>query len=293
VLGTSPKDNIINVGNKEIETFAGGVLAVANHIANFCKSIDLLTCIGNGYEDFIESNLRSNIVRHILKSEGRPTTVKRRFVEPATLNKLFGICFIDDRPLPPKIQNEITGFLDSNIENYDLILVSDFGHGFFTDEMKQFISGEAGFLAVNTQTNSANLGFNLITKYLADYICIDELELRLALQARHDSMEGLMEALSRQLNCHDITVTRGKRGSLTLHNGTLINTPSFASEVVDRVGAGDAYLSITSLCAAGGIPMDVVSFIGNAVAALKVRTICNKESVEPIPLYKFITTLLK
>ena len=30
------------------------------------------------------------------------------------------------------------------------------------------------FLAVNTQSNSANLGYNLITKYpLADYVCVD------------------------------------------------------------------------------------------------------------------------
>ena len=102
-----------------------------------------------------------------------------------------------------------------------------------------------------------------------------------------------MGALSRQLNCPNITVTRGRSGSLTLHHETLISIPSFASEIVDRVGAGDAYLSITSLCAAGGMPMDVVGFIGNTVAALKVRTVCNRESVEPIPLYKFITTLLK
>ena len=37
------------------------------------------------------------------------------------------------------------------------------------------------YLAINCQTNSANLGFNLITKYpKSDYICIDEPELRLA-----------------------------------------------------------------------------------------------------------------
>ena len=34
------------------------------------------------------------------------------------------------------------------------------------------------FLAINCQTNSANLGFNLITKYpKSDFICIDEPEL--------------------------------------------------------------------------------------------------------------------
>jgi hypothetical protein len=39
--------------------------------------------------------------------------------------------------------------------------------------------------------------------------------------------------------------------------------------------------------------MDMVGFVGNAVGALAVRIICKRESVEPVPLYKFITALLK
>ena len=41
------------------------------------------------------------------------------------------------------------------------------------------------FLAVNTQSNSANMGYNLITKYpRADYVCIDAPEARLAVSDR-------------------------------------------------------------------------------------------------------------
>lgn len=293
VLGTSPKDNIINVKGKDIEAFAGGVLAVSNHMANFCKNVDLLTVIGEGYEGFIEGHLSKRISRKFFSVDGRPTTVKRRFVEPDSLNKLFGISFFDDLPLPENTQKDIHQFLESNIKNYDLVLVSDFGHGLLSKDTKYIVCGDSRFLAVNTQTNSANLGFNFITDYLADYICIDELELRLALQSKYDKIEELMVALSRQLHANDITITRGKSGSLTLHMGEFISTPSFAKEIIDRTGAGDAYLSITSLCAAGGLPMDAVSFIGNAAAALKLRTVCNREPIEPIALYKFISTLLE
>lgn len=40
-------------------------------------------------------------------------------------------------------------------------------------------------------------------------------------------------------------------------------------------------------------PMELVSFIGNAVGALAVRIVCNRSSVEPVSLFKFITALLK
>jgi len=69
--------------------------------------------------------------------------------------------------------------------------------------------------------------------------------------------------------------------------------PVFSSKIVDRTGAGDAYLSLAAPCVAAGMPMDLVGFVGNAVGALAVRIVCNRSAIEPIPLYKFITALLK
>jgi len=69
--------------------------------------------------------------------------------------------------------------------------------------------------------------------------------------------------------------------------------PVFSKEVVDRIGAGDAYFSITSPCVLKNNPMEVVGFIGNAVGAIKVLIVGNRSSVESAPLCKYITTLLK
>ena len=75
--------------------------------------------------------------------------------------------------------------------------------------------------------------------------------------------------------------------------GGFFEVPVFSSKIVDRVGAGDAYFSIAAPCVAAGLPMDLVGFIGNAVGALAVRIVGNRSAVEPVPLYKFITALLK
>ena len=54
------------------------------------------------------------------------------------------------------------------------------------------ISKSKTYLAINAQTNSANRGYNLITKYKkADYICIDEPEFRLAMHDKHTSLKTL------------------------------------------------------------------------------------------------------
>ncbi|KKK55723.1 hypothetical protein LCGC14_3071680, partial [marine sediment metagenome] len=108
------------------------------------------------------------------------------------------------------------------------------------------------------------------------------------------NLEDLTMRIAKELQCNRIAITRGHCGSLTYADEVgFFEIPVLSEEIVDRVGAGDAYLSITSPCVAAGNPMEMVGLIGNAVGALKVRIVCNRTSVEPIPLFKFITALLK
>lgn len=296
-LGKSPKDNIITAKYLDEETFAGGALAAANHIAGFCEDVHLVTCLGrqNSYQDFILTRLKPNIKPKFFYREDAPTVVKRRFVEPDFLSKMFEICYLDDGELPEPLKAEVSNYLWTNASDYDLVLVADFGHGFIGQKITEVLGEKSKFLAVNTQTNSANVGFNLITKYpRADYICIDELEVRLACHDKFGKLEDLITKIAKKLRCNRLAVTQGHRGSLTYASEDgFFKIPALSDEVVDRVGAGDAYLSITSPCVADGNPMEMVGFIGNAVGALKVRIVCNKSSVEPTPLFKFITALLK
>jgi len=69
--------------------------------------------------------------------------------------------------------------------------------------------------------------------------------------------------------------------------------PAFATQVIDRVGAGDAVLCVTSLCVAQGAAPEVVGFIGNVVGAEAVAVLGNQRSIERLPLYRHIECLLK
>ena len=70
-------------------------------------------------------------------------------------------------------------------------------------------------------------------------------------------------------------------------------TPILSTNVLDRVGAGDAFLSLAGLCLGGGVSSEIALFVGSAAAALDVQVVCNREPVTPINLYKYINTLLK
>jgi sugar/nucleoside kinase (ribokinase family) len=69
--------------------------------------------------------------------------------------------------------------------------------------------------------------------------------------------------------------------------------PAVARRVIDTVGAGDAFLAVTSPLVAAGAPMNLVAFVGNVVGALKVEIVGHRQSVEKAALIKAVTGLLK
>lgn len=89
-------------------------------------------------------------------------------------------------------------------------------------------------------------------------------------------------------------VTRGKTGTLLYQKDEgFSECPSFAVKVVDRIGAGDAVLSLTSLCAAAGIPSDVTGFVGNLAGAQAVTIVGNSASISRVAMLKSVESLLK
>jgi rfaE bifunctional protein nucleotidyltransferase chain/domain len=297
-IGKSPKDHMIatQFGNREV--FAGGVFAAANHVADFCREVEVVTTVGDGcpYRGVIRQSLKKNVILHAHQRGDVPTTRKTRFIDHAYLRKLFEVYYMDDSPTAAETEGEILAFLERRIGDFDLVVVTDFGHGLVTPRMIEMLTSRARFLAVNTQTNSANLGYNLITKYpRADYVCIDAPEARLAVGDRLSDVEEIAGTiLPARIDCPLIVVTHGKHGCVGFQAGRgIVKVPAFTKQVVDTVGAGDAFFTVTAPLAAAGGTIEQLAFIGNAAGAIKVGIVGHRKSVERVPLVKFLTTLLK
>ena len=296
-MGKVPKDNLIATKYLNEEVFAGGVLACANHLAGFCDNVHLVTVLGrkNSYEDFIKNKLKPNINSKFFYDPEGQTIVKRRFIDQTFFTKMFEIYYFDDRHLPKNVSQEIVEYLTNTLSQYDLVIVNDYGHGFFDKNIIATLTEKAKFLAINTQTNSANAGFNLITKYShADYVCIDEPEARLATCQKNGDISEVIEQILKMIDLKKLIITRGHLGSVA-YEGTnkIYNMPVLSTKIIDRLGAGDAFLAISSPCAAKGAPIEVVSFIGNVVGAIQVAVVGNKSPVTSDQVYRFIKTLFK
>jgi bifunctional ADP-heptose synthase (sugar kinase/adenylyltransferase) len=296
-MGKPPKESIIAARYHDREVFAGGVLAAANHVASICAQVDVITCLGGATssEEFIRQNLRPNVRLHAVYRPNASTTVKRRFVDPSNTRKLFEVYVMDDEPLLAEIQQELEGMIAGSASQADVTIVTDFEHGLLAPSSIEALTQNARFLAVNTQSNSANWGYNLITKYpRADYVCIDDPEARLAARDRTSKIGDVAHAIARRIDCAKTIITQGRHGCVTLERGDIVHTiPAVAGRVIDTIGAGDAFLSITApLVAAGGV-LKQVGFIGNVVGALAVEIVGHRQTVEKPALIKAITALLK
>lgn len=295
-MDKSRKSNVVVYKYLSEESFAGGSLAIANHIAGLAKNVTLVTMTGakdGAFTEFLSEKMRANVKVMNFAGSDSQTIIKRRFVN--SNQKLFEICYLNDNLLTPETEKKIETKLKDIISDYDVVIVSDFGHGFLTDKLTRMICKHAKFLAVNTQTNGANMGFNFITGYSkVDYAALDELEIRYAAHDRTGDLSKVMGKVADRIKCNNLIITRGSRGALSLtKKKELMAAPALATSVVDPVGAGDAFFAFTAPLVAMGVPQDLIVFIGNAVGALAVQIICNREPVDPVDLKKFITTLLK
>lgn len=273
------------------ETYPGGVLAIANHIADFVGSVKLITLIGDKTPrlSFIQKSLKSNIELKEFVKENSHTTVKKRYVDTHRNNKLFKIEYMNDKPISDELTQEIVMFLRQELPNYDMVIVGDFGHGFVNQEIREVLRMNANFIAINVQSNSANMGYNYINLYKKpDFITMSEEELRMPLSMRFDDIEEVIKEAGQKLKINNFLVTLGKRGCVYVDNGKIFKAPVLTTSVKDTVGAGDALFAITTLMAYIEADSELMPFIANCAGGVKVQYMGNKENVTKEKLLSFV-----
>lgn len=117
----------------------------------------------------------------------------------------------------------------------------------------------------------------------------------MAAHNRHDSLEVLAQQVGERAQARQLAVTRGTKGVMMFDRESKVfhKVPALSTKVVDRIGAGDAFLSLAGLCAAKGLNAEVAAFVGSVAAAMEVQIVCNREPVNPVDLNKYAATLLK
>ena len=297
-LGKSGKEPMLVLKDIKTEEYLGGAAAISKHLSSFCKKITLLSMLGEKKEFLkeIKSNLPKNVNFDYINKKNSPTIVKKRFLDHASNNKVLGVYKINYDYLNTSDEKLFSKKLKKLIPNYDIIIVSDYGHGLISEKSSKLICKKSKYLALNAQINAANLGYHSMRKYKnVDFFINNEAEIRHEMRDIKSKTEILIKKLSSQQNIKNLIVTRGKEGALIYNKkkNKFNSCAAFAKTALDKVGAGDAMLSVTALCLKNNFSGDLSVLIGSLAAAQSTETFGNKQAVSKIKILKTLEHLLK
>lgn len=232
------------VEGKEKQIQQGGTAAIAGHLRDFVKHVELIT----------------NTQNEIVKTRYIDASDKKKHVEINRFNNAgFGEIKIDTK-------------------DYDLVIVADFGHG-FCDKLNI----NDGFHLM-CQTNSNNFGFNRMSKWKKHRKKSVTLDLREASLQMNRSISGksdsdITELFNYELNTDHLFVTLGGSGSLYTDGNKIVRQSSYKSEIVDTIGAGDTFYSFCTVLAS--VEKDGISNLSVPALAASLSTtwLCNEKSV--------------
>ena len=299
VQGLTSKNRILSGRYLYEDRQAGGALAVFRHIQSFTPNVKLISLVGK--EPWVDDTL--SLYFHddqdlVIRSEDFTTIRKRRVVEPwkegSELNKLFSVNYIDSGEPSLTTEEAVYNQIKKTIKDFDLVLVMDFGHGIMTQKIRELVQAEAPFLALNCQTNSNNFGYNVINRQYrrADSFSLDEAEIKLACGRKKPDFQQELENLKNTLGSSYAWLTRGAVETIGFNEENHSLCPPLENDVVDPVGAGDAFCAISSLAATKGVSIDLATYLGQMAGAQAVKIIGNTDAINKGSFLKATQTMI-
>ena len=289
-LGQPSKENILSSNTVNSESFLGGTVPVVNNISQMNNNV---TFVSVYKEKRIVNQLKSKINKSVrlkvFKNSNFIDIEKTRYVNNKSFSKMFEVYNFRNKTFNDQ---KLNNYLKKTINNYDHVIICDFGHGLINSEIVKILN-KSKYLSANIQTNSGNRGYNLFTKYKKlDFLSVDEPELRLGLVDKESDHEILIKKIEKKYK--NIMLTRGIDGLLfKKYKKKIIYFPALATNPRDTIGAGDTTYSFASCFVKNSKDSNLISFVSAIAGALKVNIIGHRTHVNLNEIYKTLINLTK
>ena len=258
IIDTHTKTNLIggylktptpSVLYQETKSYTGGAAIVAKHLKAAGAEVNFTTILGNDeLKNFVISEMKkSKIKLNFILDKNRPTTNKNTII--SNNYNLLKIDKVDNQPISTNILNKIKDIILK--DNYDVFIFSDFRHGIFNKSSIPTLSRSIKKKAFKVADSQVATRWGNIADFKNfDLITPNEKEVRFSLADQDSSISELTRKLMKVSGFKNLILKLGERGTVTVakKNSLSFATPSFARNIVDAVGAGDALLAYASLC---------------------------------------------
>ncbi|HTV28387.1 MAG TPA: PfkB family carbohydrate kinase [Xanthobacteraceae bacterium] len=276
LIGGNTKTPTFSVRFDRQLDYVGGAGIVAKHLRAAGADVTFTTVLGDdALKEFVLDDLRAARVKvNAIIDSTRPTTNKNAFI--ADNYRLLKVDTVDNRAISDKILHQIQDHVRDT--SAQAVVYSDFRHGIFnrntipplTEALPRDTYRVADSQVASRWGNILEfVGFDLITP--------NEREVRFALGDQDSVVRPLGLELYRQAQCKTLLLKMGPRGLIAYRSmpkavedvRAFFVLDSFAQNVVDAVGAGDALLAYATLSMVATGNTVIASILGSMAAAVE------------------------
>ncbi len=285
----SPEAPVQVVDVEKETSVLGGAGNVVNNLVSLGVDVMVISVVG---EDAVLAELTKmlediNVRHHLISDTNRKTTKKSRIIASAQQIIRY------DQESKEDISNDsialISKALLNTIEQFDVVLVSDYGKGVITDSLMSKIIFCASATSIKVLVDPKG---NNYSKYIGSYLLTpNKKEAEHATKINITDDASLKDALKKLQNTASLVVpmiTLSEDGIAILdENDKVLRKPTVAREVYDVTGAGDTVLASLGYCLAKGENIvDAMEFANLAAGVVVGKIGSATATLEEIEEYK-------
>ncbi|HEY5220735.1 MAG TPA: PfkB family carbohydrate kinase [Candidatus Paceibacterota bacterium] len=266
----SPEAPVPVVLKKSEKITLGGAANVANNLAALGASVSLVGVMGDDEAGDLITGLleQSNIdAKAILRFSNRPTIEKQRIVFGEN-HQLLRLDSEQRGNLTPTEEERSYALLLPLVKECDVIVLSDYGKGFFSEQFAQKIIALA-------KTEKKTVLADLKPAHKKYFFGVDVITPNLKEAREMTGLSDLLDVgpkLVQEFGAHAIVTLGGEGMSLfRREDASHYHAPGKKIKVFDVSGAGDTSIAVLALGMAGGLNIDDAVMLANEAGSIVVQ----------------------
>ena len=278
-IGGQTKTPTFSVLFDKKEDFIGGAAIVALHLRAAGSKVEFTTVLGKDkLGNYVKKELKSKGIKvNSLSDNNRPTTNKNTFISSGY--RLLKVDTLDNTPISEESVSSIISKIRKTRKK--ILIFSDFRHGIFhSNSLFKLINSLSTKTFKVGDSQVASRWGNITEFKNFDLITPNEREARFALGDQDSTVGNLAALLKIKSKYKNLILKLGARGvfcaSKKNKSRERFSVGSFADEVLDTVGSGDALLAYSSLILKATNSLVLSSIIGSIAAACECEIDGNK-----------------
>lgn len=272
MIGGQTKSPTMSVLYEGRTDYVGGAGVVAKHLRAAGADVVFSTVLGSdAFKDFALADLAAADVTCLeIIDQTRPTTNKNAIIVKEY--RLLKLDTLDNSTISDHILNQLVKQITET--SCDAIIFSDFRHGIFNKRTIPALAAAIpdGIYKVADSQVASRWG-NITEFKNFDLITPNEREARFSMADQDSGIRALAANLYDAAQCRTLMLKLSEKGILTCKNGehtsldSFFSLDSFANQVIDPVGSGDALLAYSTLAMLATNSAACATIIGSIAAA--------------------------